>query len=63
MAEPDRPATNDDQRRDFGAGKLGWAYMAAMALPVAGFFVFGLVGVIVGLVLGGMVFAAVRAAA
>jgi hypothetical protein len=32
-----------------------------MALPVAGFFVFGLVGLIVGLVLGAVVFAAMRA--
>jgi hypothetical protein len=62
MAEQDRPVTHDEQRRDFGAGKLGWAYIAAMALPVAGFFVFGLVGLVVGLVLGAVVFLGVRAA-
>jgi hypothetical protein len=63
MAEDERPATHDEQRQDFSAGKLGWAYIAAMALPVAGFFVLGLVGLIVGLVLGAVVFFAMRAAA
>jgi hypothetical protein len=62
MAEQDRPATHDEQRRDFGAGRLGWAYMAAAALPVAGLFVFGIVGLVVGLVLGVGVFVGVRAA-
>jgi hypothetical protein len=61
MSDHDRPATHDEPRRDFGAGKVGWPYVVAMALPVAGFFVFGLVGLIVGLVLGGIVFAAMRA--
>jgi hypothetical protein len=62
MSEHERPRTHDEPRKDLGAGKLGWAYIAAMALPVLGFFVFGLVGVIVGLVLGGIVFAVLRAA-
>jgi hypothetical protein len=62
MSDHDRPATHDEPRRDFGAGKVGWPYIAAMALPVAGFFVFGLVGLIVGLVLGAVVFGAMRAA-
>jgi hypothetical protein len=62
MAEQDRPVTHEEPRRDFGAGRLGWAYVAAMALPVAGFFVLGFVGVIVGLLLGAVVFFGVRAA-
>jgi hypothetical protein len=62
MAEQDRPVTHEDQRQDFGAGKLGWAYVAAMALPVAGLVLFGLVGVVVGLVLGAVVFFGIRAA-
>jgi hypothetical protein len=62
MAEQDRPVTHDEQRRDFGAGQLGWAYIAAMALPVAGLVVFGLVGLLVGLILGAVVFFGVRAA-
>jgi hypothetical protein len=62
MSEHERPATHDEHRKDLGAGKLGWAYIAAMALPVLGFFIFGLVGVIVGLALGVVVFGVLRAA-
>jgi hypothetical protein len=61
MSEQDRPTTHDEPRRDFGAGPLGWPLVVGMAMPVAGFFVFGLVGLVVGLVLGGIVWGAVRA--
>jgi hypothetical protein len=60
MDEQERPATHDEPREDLGAGKLGWSYIAAMALPVLGFFVLGLVGAIVGLVIGVGVFAVLR---
>jgi hypothetical protein len=60
MDEQERPATHDEPRQDLGAGKLGWAYIAAMALPVLGFFVLGIVGAVVGLVAGAGVFAWLR---
>jgi hypothetical protein len=60
MDEQERPATHDEPRQDLGAGKLGWAYIAALALPVLGFFVLGLAGAIVGLVIGVGVFAVLR---
>jgi hypothetical protein len=62
MAEQERPSTHDEQRRDFGAGKLGWPIMAAMAAPVAGFFVLGLAGLLIGLVVGALIFFGVKAA-
>jgi hypothetical protein len=62
MDEAQRPVTHEEPRRDFGAGPLGWAYVAAMAIPVLGFLLFGLVGVVVGLLLAVGVFFVLRAA-
>jgi hypothetical protein len=60
MDEQERPATHDEPRKDLGAGRLGWSYIAAMALPVLGFFVLGALGAIVGLVAGAGLFAWLR---